>query len=43
MTELEYFNYQSDYFKGLYQLLSDTELENKKFEDSQKIDLSMKC
>lgn len=36
MTELEYFNYQSDYFKGLYQLLSDTELENKKFEDSQK-------
>ena len=23
MTELEYFNHQSDYFKGLYQLLSD--------------------
>ena len=36
MTELEYFNYQSHYFKGLLQLLSDSELANKKFEDSQK-------
>ena len=43
MTEQEYFNHQSDFYNGLFQLLTDAELENKKFEDSQKIDLSMKC
>ena len=36
MTEQEYFNHQSDFYKGLFQLLTDAKLENKKFEDSQK-------